>query len=399
MTTTYTYKDYAAFSFEDFLQDDFFISSVKEPTTDSVAFWTQFEKENERLQPYHAAKDFIESVHLYQSVLSPDEKKEMKKTIHRKYNAGKLRRRLAYISISTAAVLLLGLGIFYFSRLGNTSGTGQVTDILTFAEQTVSDAIQDAKDVQLMLSDNQVIHLKQEETVITYDTTSIVVDKKAIAQDKMSSFNQLVVPVGKRSVLNLSDGTKVWVNSGTRVIYPVSFEEKERVVFVDGEIYLEVAEDKKRPFIVKTKSLDVQVLGTRFNVTAYDADEEKTVVLVSGSVQVNTPNDKNKTRLLPKQRYVSKADAGYIEMVDPQKYIAWIDGLYYCEDTNLHSIFQRLSRYYGVEITCAPSIGNELFSGKLDLKENLTEIFDGIAFTIPITYTEKDGKFMIHPFE
>lgn len=77
----------------------------------------------------------------------------------------------------------------------------------------------------------------------------------------------MVIPRGKRSVLTFSDGSKVWVNAGTRVIYPTEFEKDKREIYVDGEIYIEVARDEERPFYVRTKDMNVRVLGTKFNVT------------------------------------------------------------------------------------------------------------------------------------
>lgn len=249
----------------------------------------------------------------------------------------------------------------------------------------------------MVLSDEQTIHLGREESEITYDTEGIVVDKKAITQDKNSGFNQLIVPAGKRSILNLSDGSKVWVNSDTRLIYPASFDNNERVIYVNGEIYLDVIKDVKRPFIVKTKDMDIKVLGTQFNVTAYDTDDMKAIVLVSGSVEVDPKNDQQTTSLVPDQMFITGKEQNHIVTVDTKKYTSWIDGIYYCEDVSLDIILQRLSRYYGVEITCDPSISSVLFSGKLDLKENLTDIFVGISFTLPISYTDNGGRYSISP--
>ncbi|MDR1089955.1 MAG: FecR family protein, partial [Prevotella sp.] len=221
--------------------------------------------------------------------------------------------------------------------------------------------------------------------------------EKAIACDNTSGFNQLIVPPGKRTVLNLPDGTKVWVNSDTRLIYPASFSHDMREIFVNGEIYIDVAKDEKRPFIVKTKDMEVRVLGTKFNITAYEEDDEKTVVLVSGSVQINTKNNNDSALLTPEQMYVNEKGQTHITTVDTKTYTSWIDGIYFCKNLNLENILQRLSRYYGVEIACDPSVGKEIFSGKLDLKENLDSIFDGIAFAIPISYTESNGAYLITP--
>ena len=387
-----SHKNYSEFSFEDFLQNDFFISSMKNTTPETSEYWDQFQKENKNLKNFDAAKDFIESINTYHYNLSSYEINKIKQGIHKKKYRRKHNQNLFYWSIGVAASIAL-LIIFRFTGVENKEIISPKPDIMAFADITKSE--NKAEDIQLILSDKQTIRLDQEETVITYDTTSISVDKKTITQNETSGFNQLIVPLGKRSILNLSDGTKVWVNADTRLIYPVSFANDVREIFVDGEIYIEVTTDAKRPFVVKTKDLDVRVLGTKFNVTAYNADDEKKIVLVSGSVQINSKKDEKTTRLHPNQMYISGKEQNHIENVDTKKYTSWIDGIYYCENENLGSILQRLARYYGVEITCDLPISKVVFSGKLDLKDSLSDIFNNISFTLPISYVEENGKIMI----
>jgi ferric-dicitrate binding protein FerR (iron transport regulator) len=143
--------------------------------------------------------------------------------------------------------------------------------------------------------------------------------------------------------------------------------------------------------------MDIRVTGTRFNVTAYNADHEEKVVLVSGAVQITSKENSEKTNLLPSQMYMSENGYNRVEQVDIKNYTSWVDGCYYCENENLGSILKRLSRYYGVEITCEQTISRVIFSGKLDLKENLSDIFEGIAFSLPVTYREDDGGYVINP--
>ena len=157
----------------------------------------------------------------------------------------------------------------------------------------------DEGEIQLVLSD-KLIPISGQESQIEYDAKgTVAVNSEKIADVSLNSansskrlpeFNQLIVPNGKRSTLILEDGTKLWVNAGSRIVYPVTFADKKREIYVNGEVFLEVTPDKKRPFIVKTKEMDVQVLGTSFNVMAYETDESSSVVLVTGAVQVN-PSD------------------------------------------------------------------------------------------------------------
>jgi len=389
-----SYKNYSKYTFEDFLKDDFFVSSIKNPSSETSDFWKNYLEESENGKIFEAAKDFIETINEFHQSLSSPEIEEMRRNIYKNRSRRKPTRRLLYLSITAVAAIA---ALFLISRLiivdSKSVDIKEKTDIMTFAHIYKPEI--KSQDIKLIFSDEQAVFLDKDESVITYDTTGIVVDKQAIAKDEFSGFNQLIVPLGKRGILNLSDGTKIWVNSDTRLIYPVLFDDKVREVFVDGEIYIEVVSDANRPFIVKTKDIDVEVLGTKFNVTAYDSDDEKKIVLVSGSVQINSKIEENTTRLTPDQMYISGKGKSYIEKVDTRKHIAWIDGVYYCEDESLDRIFQRLSRYYGVEIVSDKQIGQVLFSGKLDLKDNLTSVLDNISFTLPFSYVEENGIFII----
>ena len=334
-----TEKGHSAFTFEEFLQDDFFISSMKKPTAETLKYWEQFRKDNPDTRHFEAAKTYIESINRYHRTLSMAEIDEIARGIRKKRNRKSQIRRLLYWSSSAVAAACIAL-LMYF---------------------------------QLQRAENQ---------------------QEVIAQSENAGFNQLVVPLGKRSQLNLPDGTVVWVNSGSRLIYPAVFADNQREIYVDGEIYLEVAHDLHRPFVVRSKNLNVQVLGTKFCVAAYEGENEE-VVLVSGAVQVVSKIDETITRLQPEQMYRSENGQISVQKVDTRKYTSWIEGFYYCENENLGNIFQKLSRFYGVEITCDPAISEVVFSGKLDLKDNLSDIFEGIAFSLPISFSKENAKYIV----
>ena len=113
-------------------------------------------------------------------------------------------------------------------------------------------------------------------------------------------FNQIIVPPGKRTNVVFADGTKICVNAGTRVVYPEVFLDDSREIYVEGEIYLEVFRDESRPFIVRTEKMNVRVLGTTFNISAYKNQTESSVVLVEGKVEVELIN-KQKIKVSPNE--------------------------------------------------------------------------------------------------
>ena len=110
----------------------------------------------------------------------------------------------------------------------------------------------------------------------------------------------MIIPKGKRTRLTLADGTHLWANSGTRVVYPSHFEKNHREIYVEGEVYLDVFRNEDAPFIVRTKDFQIQVLGTSFNVSAYPSEGVSSVVLVEGSVNVKN-QQKEQVKLAPGQ--------------------------------------------------------------------------------------------------
>lgn len=251
---------------------------------------------------------------------------------------------------------------------------------------------QTSTDVLLVLSNNQKISIEGQEAQLHYEEEGWVQinNKEKMAVEEKTEggqikFNQLVVPIGKRSMLTFNDGTRIWINSGSKLIYPVSFTQNKREVFVEGEIFLDVSPDPKRPFIVSTNSLDVKVLGTQFNVSAYTDQSDLQVVLVSGQVEIQR-NGNTKEILKPNQLFSfnEQTQDFYISTVDVADYIAWKNGYYSFHHQDLGMVLSKLSKYYDVQFTWDEKIKDLKCSGKLDLKEDLQEVLSMLEKTAPI---------------
>lgn len=386
-------KDYSKYIFDDFLQDDFFISSIVKPEDKSSEFWNNLLKEHRINEAeFLSAKNFlvnsIEENNIYniESDLS-----ELWQDIQNTNRNNKVKRKRLikhlYIGVSVAAacIAILYIGIPYLFIKPEIQ---QKEDLMSFVQKN---AVQMDKisDIQLVLSDEKTVQLKEKETDITYDSTQIKISSNEEILDKEATlvYHQLVVPKGKRSTLKLSDGTVLYVNAGTVVSYPSVFDKDKREIYIDGEAFLEVYHDANRPFIVKTSDVDIQVLGTKFNVMAYNSDADKQIVLASGSVKVLSKDNKQKDLILkPSEMFQYNKDkhSGSITKVDLMKYTAWVDGLYYFESEKLDVVMKRLSRYYGKNISFDENIANLRCSGKMDLKDSLTDVLHGLSFSFPI---------------
>ena len=162
-------------------------------------------------------------------------------------------------------------------------------------------------------------------------------------------FNHLTTPRGGEFEITLEDGTKVWLNSASKLKYPVAFTGGQRKVFLEGEAYFEVAADTVHPFLVETSGMSVTVLGTGFNVMAYPEEMEAAVTLVHGKVGVQT--DHRQQILQPDEQYVYRTTTrrGTVRKVDVSQYVDWKDGILNFDSMPLEELTRRLGRWYDVD--------------------------------------------------
>ncbi len=299
--------------------------------------------------------------------------------------------KIAIISAAIAAACVI------IAALVLNINSDKPEDIMSFANTTTAD-FTTSKDIQLILSDDKTVDINTENVDIQYKDDKITMDDgKNISKDQSSSFNQLLIPFGKRSSITFSDGTKVWANAGTQLVYPIEFNKKEREIFVDGQIYLDVAKDPDRPFIVKTKDMDIKVLGTKFNITAYSKENDNNVVLVSGKVNVVNRTTKHNATLTPNKIYkYDKSNSNEeIRDVDVTLYTSWVDGKYIFNKESFEHVLSRLSMYYGVKVVCDKEAGKYLCSGKLNLRDEFETVLDGLSNSVPISYAKENDVYKI----
>ena len=200
-----------------------------------------------------------------------------------------------------------------------------------------------------------------------------------------SQMIEMVNPMGMRSSVVLSDGTKVILNAGTTLSYPAAFVSGQREVKVNGEAFFEVSHDKEHPFIVSAENVKVKVLGTKFNVKAYDDDDNIEVTLAEGKVGVGL-DTKNLIQIMPGQQM--KASHRFIKReVRLQSYTAWVCGKFYFTNYPLEKIAKQLERSFNVRIQI---LGDDLrkaaFTGDFVRGENIDQILRVMTANRPIRY-------------
>src|SRR3546814_509770 len=159
----------------------------------------------------------------------------------------------------------------------------------------------------MVLNENQNIDIAYNNSSISYSSTGekIKIGNSQIVDDNTRvAMNTLIVPYGKRTKLQLSDGSTVWLNSGSKLAYPASFNEDKRKVYLEGEAIFEVTHDKSHPFMVIAKDFEIEVLGTVFNVSNYSDDPSINTVLKNGSVKIQYKGNsiKNKSQIIKQGR-------------------------------------------------------------------------------------------------
>ena len=300
--------------------------------------------------------------------------------------------------IAAGFILLIGLGAvaFYLNKEEELS-------IDRFAASNVVDYNQS----QLILSDGEKIDVPDGEANISYssDGASVKINNSSgvVQAVKEEQFNQIIVPYGKYINLQLSDGTKVWLNSGSRMVYPPVFAGKYREVYLQGEGYFEVTKNAQKPFYVKTDRLKVEVLGTKFDVQAYEKENTFSALLLEGKVSLSTRQklslNMDDIVLKPSERGELSETSNHftVQKVEhPANFIAWTYGYLNFEEEALESLLKRVSRYYNVNIQLTSKVSSFKISGKLDLKDDPERVLKGIAVIAKLKITKREGGYIIN---
>nr|WP_129731313.1 FecR domain-containing protein [Parabacteroides goldsteinii] len=190
-------------------------------------------------------------------------------------------------------------------------------------------------------------------------------------------------------VVELPDGTQVSLGSKTTFHYDKDFGKKQRIVYLEGEAYFDVAKQKDKPFIVKTKEQDIEALGTKFNVMAYPLDSLVITTLLEGAVRLTTLGIDRQAILQPNQQFVYNRNRKSISLnrVDAQQYTSWITGYYYFSEQTLESILDRLSHVYGAQFTIqSKDLNKRTFTGTFYRGESIKDIMEVINLSVPIKY-------------
>ena len=257
----------------------------------------------------------------------------------------------------------------------------------------------------LVLDDGRTVFLKEEEEGVISEDKGIMVtgerDRLVYTSSEGKNvdelrFNELEIPRGGEYKVRLADGTLVYLNSATRMKYPVKFDEKERKVYLSGEAYFEVAKDPERPFFVEMEGVEVRVYGTSFNVNTHQKGNVQTV-LVKGSIGVKVLSSGMESVIRPGQMAEFKQGNTKVDVKDVNVavYTDWKDGIFRFENQRLEDILAVLSNWYDMNVFYQTVSVKELhFSGYMERYKDVSVILEAITLSTGVTFSIQ-GKTII----
>jgi len=383
--------------YTDFLKDKRFIQWQLMPDESLNSYWDEFFTAHPELQDMSQKSIlYLKKKGMNKSSLSETEKTEILEKIQttlRKEKKINRRTLLWYASASAAAIALIIIGINLFNSPSEQS-------FISDQEQIVGELLKN-EDIQFITTGEAILFQNDVEVTLDKEGSAKIIQgsnnetsKVQTARDKM---NSLVVPYGKRSTIILADGSKIWLNSGSVLEFPAQFNGKKREIrLVSGEMYIEVAHDKQKPFYVQTANFNVKVYGTKFNISNYSGSVQS-VILVEGSVSIQS-TDHKELFLKPNEQAVY-LERGIFNMqeVDVDRFISWKDGHLSFDKTPMTEVLQQISRYYNLSFGFNNDVNlqKRTCTGKIYLSDNLDNVMTTITLLTSTKYEKQDNRIYI----
>src|SRR5690606_34520521 len=293
------------------------------------------------------------------------------------------------VAATIALICSLSLSV-WFLRTGINDEKKAAAPALSIAADDVRPALLGAK---IILANGKEV--KVDDTLNIASSSSIIENELDFSNESVTReliFHTLVVPAANFFKITLSDGTAVWVNAASELRFPEHFGDAERRVYLKGEAYFEVAKDTERPFFVETEEVDIRVLGTHFNVSAYGKNVKTS--LAEGSVKVI--NEAQSVVIVPGQSAEWNNKSIKVGKTNLQRDLAWKNNVFYFKNDHIIHIANQLKRWYNIDISLSQDVPlTNTYSGEIGRDVNLSEVLTMLAFVSDLKFTLSNNKLLI----
>lgn len=336
-------------------------------------------------------------------------KMRLLQTIHEEEEVVVMKPRRKW-QLPAAAVILILLSAGTYMMFFSKTVKQEITKVAPVKASLKNDIAPGGNKAILTLVDGSTVVLDSASNGIISQQGNVEVKKldngllaytingKQLTENDEAFYNTITTPRGGQYQVTLSDGTKVWLNASSSIRFPVVFAGLERKVVITGEAYFEVAKNTAMPFKVKTNTSEVEVLGTHFNVNAYDDEAVVKTTLLEGAVKVAANGNADLKYLQPGQQSVINKE-GKISVVahaDTEEAMAWLNGYFQFKSSDLKSILRQISRWYDVDIVYSGNV-NLHFTGQLTRNENVSKVFEALALTNEVHFKIDGKKIIVSP--
>ncbi len=322
------------------------------------------------------------------------------------YEKSASRHRKRFRFAGAAAILsTIGIAILLYYMIDSSSKgkkiapqiteTAPVKDIAPGSNKAIL-TLGDGSTVILDSTGNGQLSIQGNTKVIKLDNGQLKYLSKHGKDHEATVYNTIATPRGGQYQVTLSDGSKIWLNASSSLRFPTEFRGDTREVEISGEVYFEIAPNKSRPFRVKVKQMEVQVLGTHFNVMAYDDENSIKTTLLEGALQVS--NGANSTLVAPGQQAILNKEGSFrlLSNADVDEAVAWKNGKFVFNHADIHSIMRQVERWYNVDVSFERK-GDLHFSGQLGRYENVSELLRKLELTNEVHFRIEKGKITVLP--
>lgn len=300
-----------------------------------------------------------------------------------------------WIGIAASVIVAIGIAVYLFTgNPNNQSAVQQYTDVAAPASSRATVKLANGETITLDSLLSGTIAVQEDGKLIKNKNGQLVYQAQPSVADHTPVYNTLDNPKGSKVVdITLADGTQVWLNAGSSITFPVAFTGTQRIITLKGEAYLDVSHDAKKPFIVQTGDLSIKVLGTGFNVNAYQDAEPIKVTLLKGSVALFS---KGANRLLkPGQQASIKGQISINNNIDVDEVLAWKNNRFVFDNCSIQQVMRQLEQWYDIEVAYEGAPTREAFVGSISRDVSLSQILSLLSETNAVRFEQQAKKVIV----